>query len=228
MLFIYVITFLLLIIQVHTTSQNINPSPYFAPSIPVHNDTSHDDEGKDHDSEPLKNNGRGSHEASAQNYAAENNATHGVPIDDFQQMILADHNKCRRQTCASDLQEDDELHREAMKRAHSLANGHMLPLPDDYNENVFELDTGDPSKVTSEMIVNGWCNEGKHYDAGKEESSLQYSQLVWKSSKKLGVGHAYDSHKLYVIVLYKPSGNLRGEFGANVGCGVQDKQKKNE
>ena len=83
-------------------------------------------------------------------YAAENNATHGVPIDDFQQMILADHNKCRRQACANELQEDDELHREAMKRAHSLANGHLLPLPDDYNENVFELDTGDPSKITSE------------------------------------------------------------------------------
>ena len=79
-----------------------------------------------------------------------------------------------------------------------------------------------------EMIVNGWCNEGKRYDARKEESSLQYSQLVWKGSKKLGVGHAYDSHKLYVIVLYKPSGNLRGEFDANVGCGMHVQQKKNE
>ncbi|UJR32144.1 hypothetical protein I4U23_019611 [Adineta vaga] len=143
-------------------------------------------------------------------------------------MILDEHNKYRRQSCADNLQEDDELHAEAMKRAHSLANGHVLPLPDEYNENDFEIDTGDPSKITSEMIVKDWFDQSKHYNVEKEESALKYCQLVWKSSKKMGVGHAYDSHKLYVIVLYKPSGNLRGEFERNVGCGSQNQQKKNK
>lgn len=64
-------------------------------------------------------------------------------------MILSEHNKYRRQSCAEDLQADNQLHTEAMKRAHSLANGHALPLPHEYNENIFEIDTGDPSKITS-------------------------------------------------------------------------------
>lgn len=164
-----------------------------------------------------------------------------MPIDTFQQMMLDEHNKYRRQMCANALQEDDELHTEAMRRAHSVANGRPLPLPDEYNENDVVFDTGDPSKITSErqtmngscstgdlrsgcigaMIVREWFDESKQYNGTNEESALKFSQLVWKSSSKLGVGHAYDGHKLYVVALYKPSGNIRGEFGANVGCAAK-------
>jgi hypothetical protein len=83
-------------------------------------------------------------------YAAENNAIHGVPIEDFQQSILDQHNLYRRQTCANDLETDQDLHRIAEERAHNEANGKKLALPDDYNENVYEHDTGDPSKITGE------------------------------------------------------------------------------
>ena len=51
--------------------------------------------------------------------------------------------------CANDLQEDEDLHTEAMKRVHSLANGDPTSLSNEYNENEFDLDTGDPSKITS-------------------------------------------------------------------------------
>ena len=142
------------------------------PSLP--SDTSHDGDGKDHDTVPLKNNGRGSHEASSQSRhspavsllrsvarldrAAETNGTHGIPIDIFQQMMLDEHNKCRRTMCAEALQEDDELHAEAMKRAHSAANGQPLSLPDEYNENDDAFDTGDPSNITSEIHVYSCCS----------------------------------------------------------------------
>jgi hypothetical protein len=52
--------------------------------------------------------------------------------------------------CAENLESDDDLHRIAEERAHSKANEKDLPLPDEYNENIFELDTGDPSQITSE------------------------------------------------------------------------------
>jgi hypothetical protein len=116
----------------------------------------------------MRDNGRGSYEANSQSnennfslisfysfvfridYAAENNAAHGLPIEDFQKNILDQHNLYRRQTCANDLETDEDLHRIAEERAHSEANEKKLPLPDDYNENVYEYDTGDPSKITGE------------------------------------------------------------------------------
>lgn len=76
--------------------------------------------------------------------------------------------------------------------------------------------------------MKDWYDESKHYNVEKEESALKYSQLVWKNSKRMGVGHAYSNERLYVIVLYDPSGNLRGEFGKNVGCNSLDQQKKNK
>lgn len=111
----------------------------------------------------MRNNGRGTHEANSQSkikhhfffkyifyldQAAENNGTHGISVEDFQQSILDQHNIYRRQMCANDLQNDESTHRIAEERAHSKANGNKPSLPNDYNENVFEYDTGDPSKIT--------------------------------------------------------------------------------
>ncbi|CAF2997803.1 unnamed protein product [Rotaria sp. Silwood2] len=202
------------------------------PSIPVHNDTSRDNEGADHDSEPLRNNGRGTHEANSQNYAAETNGTHGTPIEEFQQAILDQHNKYRAQTNAGNLQNNNDLHEKAQKRAHAEANEQPIQLSNDYNENVYVIDTGDPSKITGEiyfiflilflilylgeLIVKAWYDERYHYNVKNESSAPHFSQLVWKNSKELGIGHAYNGHRLFVVALYKPPGNIRGQFQANV------------
>jgi len=53
--------------------------------------------------------------------------------------------------CANDLENDEDLHRIAEERAHNKANGKEPLLPDDYNENVYEHDTGDPSKITGKI-----------------------------------------------------------------------------
>jgi len=169
-------------------------------------------------------------------YAAETNATHGIPVEDFQQIVLNQHNIYRREMCANDLENDENLHRIAEQRVHNKANGKEIPLPDDYNENVYIHDTGDPSKITGEnnlliflgffkkilylgeMIVKFWYDQRQKYDIHNESSATDFTQLVWKKSNKIGVGHAYNGHKLYVIVLYKPSGNIRGQFATNVGC----------
>jgi len=69
------------------------------------------------------------------------------------------------------------------------------------------------------MIVKDWYDEYKNYNASNGNSAKKFSQLVWKNSTKLGIGHAYDGHKLFVVALYKPPGNIPGQFTANVGCG---------
>lgn len=66
-------------------------------------------------------------------------------------MILDAHNKYRHQMCANDLQNDKELHEIAEKLAHKMANEESTLPSDDYNENVYEVDTGDPSKIMGKI-----------------------------------------------------------------------------
>ena len=74
------------------------------------------------------------------------------------------------------------------------------------------------------MIVKAWYDEYSHYNVKNESSATHFSQLVWKNSKNLGIGHAYDGHKLFVVALYKPPGNIRGQFTENVGCSSNHKK----
>ena len=66
-----------------------------------------------------------------------------------------------------------------------------------------------------------WYREVKYYDYNRPGFSLKtghFTQLVWKSSTKLGVGVCLDkaSGKAYVVALYTPHGNMKGEFPKNV------------
>ena len=104
------------------------------------------------------------------------------------------------------------------------------------------IDTRDPSLITrmrrppkwilalsialsllAEMIVTPWFDENKQYNPQNEASAPSYSQLVWKGSTKLGIGHAYSGEKLFIVTLYEPSGNVRGQFASNVGCGPNER-----
>lgn len=73
-----------------------------------------------------------------------------MPIEMFQQSILKEHNSYRKRMCAGDLVTDEKLHEQAEVLAHSLANGANIPPPKEYSINVYEEDTGDPSKTTGE------------------------------------------------------------------------------
>ncbi|MFM9445583.1 hypothetical protein [Streptomyces acidiscabies] len=44
-----------------------------------------------------------------------------------------------------------------------------------------------------------------------------FSQVVWKSSARIGVGMAKTTNgKTYVVVDYAPAGNVAGQYAANV------------
>ena len=43
------------------------------------------------------------------------------------------------------------------------------------------------------------------------------SQMIWKSTKYIGVGVAWDSNgKVVIVAHYKPAGNIAGYFAENV------------
>jgi hypothetical protein len=78
----------------------------------------------------------------------------------------------------------------------------------------------------AEVIVKYWFDKHQHYDTKNEKSAPEYSQLVWKGSTNIGVGHAYSGYTLYIYALYKPAGNIQGQFTANVGCGTTGQPQK--
>ena len=71
------------------------------------------------------------------------------------------------------------------------------------------------------LVVESFVDESSDYDFEKGAFSTKtghFTQLVWKSSKKLGVGaaQASESGAWYVVCNYFPPGNVRGEFLNNV------------
>lgn len=64
-----------------------------------------------------------------------------------------------------------------------------------------------------------WYNEISLYNFAKGEFSSatgHFTQLVWKSSTKLGLGLAYNGIKYYVVANYQAPGNYLGQFLTNV------------
>lgn len=76
--------------------------------------------------------------------------------------------------------------------------------------------------VTGEQVARYWYSEIKYYDFLLDPSILHvqaghFSQMVWRSSSTFGVGKARTrSGKIIVVAMYKPAGNVLGEFQNNV------------
>lgn len=47
-------------------------------------------------------------------------------------------------------------------------------------------------------------------------SSGHFTQVVWKSSARLGMGIARKNGYIVVVANYDPPGNFKGVFGSNV------------
>ncbi|XP_070385390.1 Golgi-associated plant pathogenesis-related protein 1-like [Dermacentor albipictus] len=76
--------------------------------------------------------------------------------------------------------------------------------------------------VTGDQVARYWYSEIRYYDFLLDPSILHvqaghFSQMVWRSSTTFGVGKARTrSGKIIVVAMYKPAGNVLGEFHNNV------------
>ena len=104
---------------------------------------------------------------------------------------------------------DEELCRGAQKYANLLARRdaglqHFGGLGPQLGENLYWSSYGGDKMKAA---VKYWYDEkvnGKHCKG-------HYTQLVWKSSKRLGVAYAKSrSGKTYVVTRYSPAGNMLG------------------
>ncbi|BCK56130.1 CAP domain-containing protein [Nocardia wallacei] len=85
--------------------------------------------------------------------------------------------------------------------------------------------SSDPSRQLGDAsVVQSWYNEIKDYNFDDPDSNMadfseigHSTQVVWKGSKKIGIGAACSGSTAYVVVNYAPAGNTMGQFAENVG-----------
>ncbi|XP_069119415.1 uncharacterized protein [Argopecten irradians] len=142
----------------------------------------------------------------------------------FRRQLIDAHNALRGCHGSPKLAEVDDLTRDAQMWADIIAEkgftqyselpgrGESIVLLD---TNGLELDGGDVSKL--------WYNERDQFDFSDpkwRKATMNFTQMIWKSSTDVGVGVAKvkDKDKCVVVAQYRPvgNGNRPGEFRKNV------------
>lgn len=159
----------------------------------------------------------------------------------FQKETLTSHNQLRARNCAPALELDDALSKTAQAYAEYLAaNNKFEHSKNGHGENLYMMSSS--ASLTNlagsknnylkwkyshfdfclgDKATQSWYNEIKDYDFNKPGFSGKvghFTQVVWKNSKKLGVGIAFanDGRKAVVVANYSPPGNYLGQFPQQV------------
>jgi glioma pathogenesis-related protein 2 len=91
-----------------------------------------------------------------------------------------------------------------------------------YGENLYCLWSSDRNaKANAKDVCRSWYDEVREFTFDVEPRGMlkagQFTQMVWKNSKHIGVGCAKTKKgKVIVVVTYHPRGNIIGQFNMNV------------
>lgn len=145
-------------------------------------------------------------------------------LEKFRNECLIAHNEKRKPHHAPDLVFCEELNDMAQKYAESIAaSGSFQHSKTKYKgefkgENLFMQSGG---AFDGRGPVESWYKEINNYDFSNPKNKKgivgHFTQLVWKNSKRLGVGFARSSNgACYVVANYFPGGNYNGMEEENV------------
>ncbi|WP_198166965.1 CAP family protein [Microbispora sp. ATCC PTA-5024] len=135
--------------------------------------------------------------------------------------MLAEHNAYRARHGSPPLSLDPALTAFAADWARTIAAAgtlkHSTAPQLGYGENLY---WGAPAQPTPAAIVKAWYDRIASYDwskPGYDRTSGPFTQVVWKSSTRLGVGLARSAHGgWYAVAVYAPGGNVIGQYVDNV------------
>lgn len=132
--------------------------------------------------------------------------------------ILEAHNRRRAQHCAAPLRWSRKLARSAQRWADELARRDCAfeHSRTRYGEN---LAAGTEGTLGPERVVDLWFGEREDYDFGAGRFSLEtghFTQLVWRSTRRLGCGTSSCNGLDVWVCQYDPPGNVEGRFRAEV------------
>ncbi|GAV40468.1 CAP family protein [Streptomyces acidiscabies] len=144
----------------------------------------------------------------------------------FDQQVLQRTNDDRARHEVPAVTLDPEISRWAQEWADRLAAVQRLDhRPNNkYGENLHYTWRSDGTSPTGTEVVDAWYNQVRSYtyygrepDMGTFKDWGLFSQVVWKSSARIGVGMAKTTNgKTYVVVDYAPAGNVAGQYAENV------------
>lgn len=161
-----------------------------------------------------------------QNFSFSESVCDSDDSEAFGRGILKVHNEYRRKHNVPDLVLDTVLNAVAQSWAAELGKsdkfGHNPSTK--YGENIYCLWTSDRTRNANPNprdVVRSWYDEVRDFNFGYEPrgrvTTGHFTQLVWKASKRLGVGLAKTTTgKVVVVCNYDPSGNVAGHYNANV------------
>ncbi|XP_043220693.1 protein PRY1-like [Amphibalanus amphitrite] len=145
--------------------------------------------------------------------------------DSFEQDCINAHNDYRKKHGAPPLERSKKLTKMAKEWAKQIANDDKMSHRKDNSEgeNIYCKWSSNPKhKVKGSEAVDSWYAEIKDHDFSKEPSpgvlkSGHFSQVVWLSTRQVGVGRARSkSGRVYVVANYSPAGNFLGDYCDNV------------
>ncbi len=145
-------------------------------------------------------------------------------LDNLEARALAIHNRERDTLGIAPLAWDNDLARDAAKwAAHLTRIGHLVhspsnPLdPDPQGENLW---AGTGGHYGVESMVGLWIDEKAHFrqgrfpansSTGRLEDVAHYTQLVWRSTRKVGCALARGADDEFLVCRYNEGGNVMGE-----------------
>ena len=140
----------------------------------------------------------------------------------LRQVMLARQNEARRAVGVPPLVWDDTLAADALDYARELARTRRFqhapqPMgPRRQGENLF---TGTRSAYSYAEMVQYWLDEQKWFvnrpapafsTTGNGEAVAHYTQIIWRTTEKMGCALASDDRDDYLVCRYFPAGNVIG------------------
>jgi uncharacterized protein YkwD len=146
--------------------------------------------------------------------------------NDFIGKILNLHNRARAYYGdVPALSLDERLNQRAQKYAEHLASNESTRLDHsktpNLGENLCRFFNSIGRVLTAERVMNEFLKQAELYnfDSGSDYSkaTCHFTQVVWKASRRLGVGVAKSGRgQWFVVCNYDPAGNISGLFDQNV------------
>ncbi|CAG7718729.1 unnamed protein product [Allacma fusca] len=135
----------------------------------------------------------------------------------FIQEALEEHNKLRAKHGIGPVSVDEDLNNVAQAWANRLLQkGKMEHSTNGFGENVFWASGG---SINGAKPCQAWYSEIKDFDFNRIDHTPgtgHFTQLLWKSSTKIGIALASGKAGHFVVANYNPPGNFLGQYPQNI------------
>lgn len=138
--------------------------------------------------------------------------------DEFSKQLISEHNTYRKKHSSQPLKWSPEAAAKAQEWANHLASTGRLEHGnhEGMGQNLAFYSGG---TFTSAQAAQMWYDEYKSYNynrPGFTSGTGHFTQMIWASTKEIGIGFAIKGQSTFVVANYVSPGNVQGRFEQNV------------